>query len=189
MNKIQNKKGAIELSIGTIVIIVLAMSMLILGLVLIRNIFTGAIGTSELVDRNVKAQLNKLFNEEDVKSVVYLPDNQAEIKKGKQYNIRFGIKNNGRLESQASKFTYEIRAGEIEKGCRLNPTQAEKYLKVGASSPPGGISIVPGEKPAERIVVVEPTEDAPLCYITYELTIRKDGQPYDNNFFIIRITA
>ena len=36
------KRGAMELSIGTIVIIVLAMSMLILGLVLIRTIFTGA---------------------------------------------------------------------------------------------------------------------------------------------------
>lgn len=189
MRTIQNKRAAIELSIGTIVIIVLSMSMLILGLVLIRNIFTGAIGTSELVDRNVKAQLNKLFNEEDVKTVVYLPDNQAEIKKGKQYNVRFGIKNTGRLESTAGKFTYDIRTGEIEKGCRLNPTQAEKYLRVGATSPPGGISIAPGEEPEERIVVVEPTEDAPLCYITYELTVRKDGQVYDSNFFIIRITA
>ena len=36
------KKGAMELSIGTIVIIVLAMSMLILGLVLIKTIFVGA---------------------------------------------------------------------------------------------------------------------------------------------------
>ena len=37
-----NKKAAMELSIGTIVIIVLAMSMLILGLVLIKTIFSGA---------------------------------------------------------------------------------------------------------------------------------------------------
>ena len=33
--KIGNKRGALELSIGTIVILVLAMSMLILGLILI----------------------------------------------------------------------------------------------------------------------------------------------------------
>ncbi|MEK6953289.1 MAG: hypothetical protein AABX29_09845, partial [Nanoarchaeota archaeon] len=38
----KNKKAALELSIGTIVILVLAMSMLILGLILIRTIFTGA---------------------------------------------------------------------------------------------------------------------------------------------------
>jgi len=35
----KSKKGAIELSIGTIVIIVLSMSMLILGMVLVKNIF------------------------------------------------------------------------------------------------------------------------------------------------------
>jgi len=35
-----NKKAAIELSIGTIVIVVLVMSMLILGMVLVRNIFS-----------------------------------------------------------------------------------------------------------------------------------------------------
>jgi len=35
----KNKKGVIELSVGTIVIIVIAMSMLILGLTLIRSIF------------------------------------------------------------------------------------------------------------------------------------------------------
>ena len=42
IRKITGKKGAMELSMGTIVILVLAMSMLILGLVLIRTIFMGA---------------------------------------------------------------------------------------------------------------------------------------------------
>ena len=42
LKKISQKKGAIELSMTTIVILVLAMSMLILGLVLIKAIFTGA---------------------------------------------------------------------------------------------------------------------------------------------------
>lgn len=35
-----NKKAAIELSIGTIIIIVLAISMLVLGMVLVKNIFS-----------------------------------------------------------------------------------------------------------------------------------------------------
>ena len=43
LNLMRKKKAAIELSVGTIVVIVLAMSMLILGLVLIRNIFKGSI--------------------------------------------------------------------------------------------------------------------------------------------------
>ena len=43
-----NKKAAIEMSIGTIVTIVLAMSMLILGMVLVKNIFSGYCYTETL---------------------------------------------------------------------------------------------------------------------------------------------
>ena len=41
------KRGAVELSVSTIVIVVLAMSMLILGIVLVKNIFSSA---NDIVD-------------------------------------------------------------------------------------------------------------------------------------------
>ena len=47
------KKGAIELSIGTIVIIVLAMSMLILGIILIKNIFSGSTNAVDDINKGV----------------------------------------------------------------------------------------------------------------------------------------
>src|SRR3990167_4325944 len=53
-----NKKAALELSIGTIVILVLAMSMLILGLVLVRTIFTGAKYNVETMNDKVRDQIN-----------------------------------------------------------------------------------------------------------------------------------
>jgi len=56
-----NKKAAIELSIGTIVIIVLAMSMLILGMVLVRSIMCGAIGLTGDVNTKVRGEINKMF--------------------------------------------------------------------------------------------------------------------------------
>jgi hypothetical protein len=180
-----NKKAAIELSIGTIVIIVLAMSMLILGIVLIKNIFFGATSSVELIDRNVKAELNRLFNDESTKSVVYLPDNQAEIDKGKGYNVRFGIKNVVRGEAEAGSFTYSVTVGEVETGCRLSEAEADSYIRLGKSG--GPIKILPGEDPKERIIVVEVTENAPLCSVTYDITVKKDGQDYDTNFFIVRI--
>lgn len=55
------KRGAIELSIGTIVIIVLAMSMLILGMVLVRSIMCGAIGLTGNINSKVEGEINKLF--------------------------------------------------------------------------------------------------------------------------------
>ena len=60
-----NKKGAIELSIGTIVIIVLAMSMLILGLVLIRNIFSGSNDAVGQINTGVISEIQKVFANAD----------------------------------------------------------------------------------------------------------------------------
>ncbi|MBS3071940.1 hypothetical protein J4408_03040 [Candidatus Pacearchaeota archaeon] len=79
----QNKKAAIELSIGTVVIIVLAMSMLILGLVLIRNIFTGATDSVNILDDKVQSAIVSLFAEEGTDVAVLLgPDRTAKIKPG-----------------------------------------------------------------------------------------------------------
>lgn len=75
------KQGALELSIGTIVIIVIAMSMLILGLVLVRTIFTGATDSINILDDKVKAEIQNLFPDEGANLVVKLGEGQtAKIK-------------------------------------------------------------------------------------------------------------
>ena len=55
------KKGAMELSIGTIVVIVLAMTMLILGIVLVRSIMCGAVGLTGDINNKVKSEIDRLF--------------------------------------------------------------------------------------------------------------------------------
>jgi hypothetical protein len=56
-----NRKGAIELSLGTIVIIVLAVTMLILGIVFVRNLMCSGIVMTDVVNRGVMKQLTILF--------------------------------------------------------------------------------------------------------------------------------
>lgn len=182
----KSKKGAIELSIGTIVIIVIAMSMLILGLVLVRTIFAGAKYNVDQLNKNVEAEINKLFNENGGKTFIYLPNNQADIKKGTSYGVAFGIKNDVQGESTAGRFVYSIKASSVQTGCSLNLQQADSYLILGAS---GTLDLVPGSEPKFRLVKVQPPASAPLCEIAYDLIVTKDGQPYDTNFFIIKITG
>ena len=181
------KRGAIELSMSTIVILVLAMSMLILGIFLINKILGGASGTVDLIDKNVKAQINQLFNTDDRRVVVYLPGNTAEVKKGKSYNVEFGIKNVVRGESQAGQFTYQTRSSEVGGSCRgLSLEQAERFIETGrASTQP--IPITPGDRPTERTIMIEIPETAPLCTVTYDIIVKKDGQDYDTGYFILRI--
>ena len=180
-----NKKGAIELSIGTIVIIVLAMSMLIMGLVLIRNIFQGATYNVDQLNKNVESEINKLFNERGEKIVIYLPGSQAEVKQGQSFGVAFGIKNDATGEANAGNFIYKIQTSSIQKDCQLTVQQADSYLKLGDT---GSFSLLPGKSHSD-LVKVQPSANAPLCEIKYTLAVTKDGQPYMDASFIISIVS
>lgn len=83
MRSILNKRAALELSIGTIVIVVLAMTMLILGLVLVRNIFSGATASVDSLNDKVVSEINNLFAEEGSNIVIKLgADQTAKVKQG-----------------------------------------------------------------------------------------------------------
>lgn len=183
----KNKKGAIELSIGTIVIIVLAMAMLILGLTLVRTIFTGATYNVQELNKNVEGEINKLFNEkEGVKTIIYLPNNEADIKKGTSYGVAFAIKNTVQGENFAGRFSYKIQSSSVQTGCKLSLAQADSYVILGST---GSVDISPGSDPVARLAKIQPPDAAPLCEIFYDLIVTKDGQPYDTNFFVVKITG
>ncbi len=188
MRKIQGreKQGALELSIGTIVVLVLGMSMLILGLVLIRTIFSGAKYNVEIINKNVEAEINKLFEEGGARNVVvYLPNAEAEVKKGNSFGVAFGIRNTARGEAQASTFTYTVKATSVQEGCTgLDTTIAEKYLILGRT---GSVNLLPGSEPYFNTVKFQASDSAPLCEIRYELEVLKGNQPYGNAPFTVII--
>lgn len=179
------KKAAFELSISTVIIIAIGAAMLILGLILVRNIFEGGQDTIDLIDRNVKRQINEQFNQNTDKSVVYLPANFAEVERGNRYNIEFTIRNTVRGDSGDSIFSYATSVSEIDANCRgIREADAEAFIAIGGTSP--RIPIPAGEV-EERQVTVEVPESAPLCLISYDITIKKDGEIYDTNFFTLDI--
>jgi len=55
------RKGAVEMSMGTIVVIVLAVSMLILGMIFVRSIMCSGIVMSEEISENVQNEIRGLF--------------------------------------------------------------------------------------------------------------------------------
>ena len=67
----QSKKAAFEMSITTLVIIVIAVVMLILGLVFVRQIFGTATQSVSTIDEQVKSQLKTMFGQEQSYVVVY----------------------------------------------------------------------------------------------------------------------
>ena len=137
------KKAAIELSIGTIVIIVLAMSMLILGMVLVKNIFTGSSQNVLQMNDKVKDQINKLFVE-DKRTVIYLPNQIARIEQNEDWGVAFGIKNLARGTAEAGRFHYEVTVSDpdVRTKCGIDERSIEGWMTTGRSD---DLIISPGE--------------------------------------------
>jgi hypothetical protein len=176
-----NKRGAIELSMTTVVIIVLAMTMLILGLTLVKNIFSGATSNVQSINEKVRGEINKLFDEDTLaKSVVYLPEQKATVKQGSNFGVAFAIRN---LDSTDGKFTY---ATTVDSGANTCP-KSENPLKwlYGAA---GTRDLKSGEISYPYFIIrVTPTPNTPLCTARFNLKIMKDGELYHSNFFDIQI--
>ena len=183
----KGKKAALEMSIGTIVVVVLAMTMLILGLVLIKSIMTGAKYNVDTLNDKVKGEILKLFDEDNSAPViVYLADNKADIKQGGDWGVAFGVKN---LDSgsTASTFSYEVTSGssvdELKTNCGINENEALSYISLGKT---GQASIIPGQIQT-FLVRIQAPKTAPICMIRYNIEVKQGTAQYQTAFFDLNI--
>ena len=182
----KERKWGLELSIGTLVVIVLAMAMLILGLLLIQRIFEGAKYNVDTINNKVRDEINKLFSEER-QMVVYLANNLAEIKQGDSWGVAFAVKN---LESgtvEAKKFTYAttIEDENIKQKCGISSNEILKWIATGETD---SFSLPPGQT-SYRIVRLEVPKIAPLCTVRFNVEVKANGQVYTSDFFDVKVKA
>jgi len=180
----RGKRGAIELSIGTIVIIVLAMSMLILGLVLVKNIFSGSSENILQMNDKVKDQINKLFVE-DKRTVVYLPNQIARIQQNKDWGVAFGIKNLARGTADVGRFSYDVTVSDpdVKQKCGVGERDVEGWITTGRSD---SMDIAPGQIYAGIVRFLIP-ENAPLCTVRFHIDVKMDGVTYATDFFDVEV--
>ena len=75
----ENKKAAMELTMGTMVTIVLLVMVLILGGYFVNKIFFSATSSVDQIDAQVRDQINKLFAEDNTRKVVIFPSTRKII--------------------------------------------------------------------------------------------------------------
>lgn len=179
------KKAAIEMSIGTIVVIVLAMSMLILGLILVKNIFTGATYNVNSINDKVRDEIGRLFVE-NKKTVVYLPNSIAEIEQNNEWGVAFAIKNLNTGTAQASSFSYEVVISDPDatSKCGISERTIENWISTGRSDT--NIDISPGQT-FYGLVRFNIPDNAPICTVRFHLNVKADGETYAVDFFDVRI--
>ena len=182
----RGKRGALELSIGTIVIIVLAMSMLILGLVLIKNIFSGSSENILQMNDKVKDQINKLFVE-DKMTVIYLPNQIAKIEQNKDWGVAFGIKNLERGTAEVGRFSYDVVVSDpdVRQKCGIGERDIEGWIKTGRADQ---MDIAPGQNYYGIVRFLIPV-NAPLCTVRFHLDVKLDNVAYATDFFDVEVLA
>jgi len=171
------------MSINTVVVLVIAMTMLILGIILVRTIFTGAIYNIQIINDEVEAEIRKLFVSDDDKVVVYMSGGEAKVDPGDNWGLAFGIKNTEKGTTNPSTFSWDIKA--VSSSCEgLTPQEAESWI---TSRRTGEVSLDPADDHFVKVGFLFP-ENAPLCRVPYDLVVMKDGGPYDQIGFDFIIT-
>ena len=179
----KSRRGAMELSVGTIVVFVLAMSVLVLGFFLVQRIFDVATGAVDLTDQQLKDEINKLFSDES-RTSIYPGTREIEIRQDESDGVGIGIQN---LQSTQDSFSYIISANPGT-NCPSTFTSSDAMSLITVGGSESGITIVTGDYTARK-VLFEPQIGTPLCTIRYVVEITSTGGQAFSDYFDIRILA
>jgi len=176
----KKKTGAMEMSVGTLVTIVLLMIVLVLGIFFIQKIFFTGTNAIDIIDSQVQSQLQKLFSSEEGAKIAFYPTSgDITIKKGDFKGFAFQIRNN---DVEQATFAYTTTVIDASKcGSTFNEVDAEDMLLAGT----GSKNIGPGDTSEAILVRFRVPESAPPCNIGYQLEVTKDSVAYTGkNFFL-----
>ncbi len=179
-----HRKAAFEMSVATIVTIVLSVTLLVLGVVFVKSIFTSAKSVVDLTDEQLRDEVNKLFSEEHA-LVIYPGTKYIEIKQDSVEAIGFGIKNLQQGAAGENTFSYQVSASDVE-NCGISEETAESWIVVGKAEDDIGIPI--GGYVARKIRFQIPL-GSPLCIARFKIEVETDGSIYGSDFFDVKINA
>ncbi len=120
-------KGSMDLSISTIVVVVLAISFLLIGLVMVQKLMCGALEGINAINDETKSQISDLFQSQQ-KLVV--KERLNLVTKGISYGVGFGVRS---IDTQSTQFSYNVKVSDIGT-CEFSETEALSYISVGKSA-------------------------------------------------------
>jgi uncharacterized membrane protein (Fun14 family) len=183
----ENKKAAFEMSVGTIVTIVLSVTLLVLGIFFVQQIFSSAKGVVDLTDQQLRNEINKLFSEED-KISIYPSTRLIEIKQGSTDGVGMGIRNLERGVSSSDTFSYEVTVSDadLESKCGINEGEVESWMVTGRAE--NDIPISSGDFSTQKVLFEIPV-GAPLCTIRFRIIVTPNVGNTFSDFFDVKVKA
>lgn len=166
-----DKKGAMELSVGTIVVIVLMMTVLVLGIFFIQKIFSTGSNAVDSIDSAIQSEIEKLFGgDSDREFVIYPTSRRITLEQGSSNKgFAFSIRN---IESTPATFSWEVSATDVSKCPGVTEEMATDWVLGGTGSVE---NLASGAILEARLVTLIIPQSAPLCTLDYTLTIQRGG--------------
>ncbi|VVB83721.1 Uncharacterised protein [uncultured archaeon] len=180
----RNRSGQMEMSIGTIVTIVLLVTLLIGGIFLIQKISKSATGVVDLTDQQLRNEINKLFSE-DNKMSVYPGTRLVEIAQTSTDGVGFGIKNLQEGANAQSTFSYAVSASDVG-NCGISKEEAESWIILGKAE--DSLSIPSGDSIVRKVLFDIPV-GSPLCTARFKIEVKAGETAYASDFFDVKIKA
>lgn len=174
----KNKKAAIELSVTTIIVIVIAVTLLILGMVFVRSVMCGAIGLTGEVNSQVIGELNRLFGATGAEVQCIGTGDPIKMVPGKTNTVFCAIK-------APTIAQYEITLKDFS-GVYSEDEDIMEWIITDSWQ--GRVS--PGDETPKKAVRLRIPNNAPEDSISLQLEIKKDGKlisTQDLDFEISRV--
>ena len=193
LTKIKNKNAAIELSIGTVVVIVLAMSMLVLGIVLIRNIFAGATKSVDILNDRVIGEITSLFADEGSDVIVKLgADQTVKIKQGSgPFRVAIGARKSDSSQLTRDTIQYKLVLDTSQGNCASSSSYGLAKTKQLFKTVLDTYSDFDRFQGSQAFALVELNipDGTPLCTQEVNIDIKEKTATaaYAGNFFIIEV--
>lgn len=194
---VYQKKGAIELSVGTIVIVVLGMTMLILGLVLVRQIFSVVTNSVNSIDEKVTGEINKRLGEDQGSIMVYVNGggNIASIKAGTDnFGIAIAARTTDGSKAEKDRLKYRLALTPANgKSCiddKFLGVQKTTDLFVTPLNQQQSFNKYFGDDKAYDIILISVPSGTAQCTqkVLIDVTDTKTGQSVGGSFFILEVT-
>ena len=162
---IRKKKAAMELAIGTIIIIVIAVILLIFGIILVRSIMCSGIIMSDQISSGVQKKIADLFGEQKY-GVACMGEGGEEIKLGDG-----GKRPIGCVVREDTSRQYDLKVKEVKSLSGVSTTQVNRWV---IDSGWKGTAKVGDTTALVAYLNIPKNTDATLLKIEIEVTV--DGQ-------------
>jgi len=186
----KNKIAAMELSVGTAVVIVLAVTMLILGLVLVRNIFSGATESVSELNEKVKSEITNLFSESSSNLIIKLgSDRTARVKAGtEEFGIAIGARTKDGSTVDLNKLKYKLSLDTSTKENCYQELGMQKTQDLFLQKMDTNLEFDRFEGDTTfAIIQISIPEGTELCSQKVYIDIQDNGEPLGREMFILKV--